>query len=30
MINDFTEMPVWQKAMDVAEKCFNIFKKRNT
>lgn len=24
MINDFTEMPVWQKAMDVAEKCFNI------
>jgi len=24
MINDFTEMPVWQKAMDVAEKCFII------
>ena len=24
MINDFTEMPVWQKAMDIAEKCFNI------
>ena len=24
MINDFTEMPVWQKAMDVAEKCFTI------
>ncbi|KAA0129229.1 four helix bundle protein [Chryseobacterium sp. SN22] len=22
MIKDFTEMPVWQKAMDVAEKCF--------
>lgn len=24
MIKDFTEMPVWQKAMDIAEKCFNI------
>ncbi|AZA72912.1 MULTISPECIES: four helix bundle protein [Chryseobacterium] len=24
MINDFTEMPVWRKAMDIAEKCFNI------
>ena len=24
MINDFAEMPVWQKAMDIAEKCFNI------
>lgn len=24
MIKDFTEMPVWQKAMDIAEKCFNM------
>ncbi|SHE56895.1 four helix bundle protein [Chryseobacterium takakiae] len=24
MIKDFTEMPVWQKAMDIAEKCFNL------
>ncbi|WP_374462049.1 four helix bundle protein [Chryseobacterium taeanense] len=24
MIKDFTEMPVWQKAMDIAEKCFKI------
>ena len=24
MISDFTEMPVWQKAMDIAEKCFEI------
>lgn len=24
MIKDFTEMPVWQKAMEIAEKCFNI------
>lgn len=24
MINDFTEMPVWQKAMNAAEKCFYI------
>lgn len=24
MINDFTEMPVWQKAMDIAEECFNL------
>ncbi|KFF22804.1 30S ribosomal protein S23 [Chryseobacterium sp. JM1] len=24
MIKDFTEMPVWQKAMDIAERCFLI------
>ena len=24
VINDFTEMPVWQKAMIIAEKCFHI------
>ncbi|UOU99781.1 four helix bundle protein [Chryseobacterium daecheongense] len=24
MIKDFTEMPVWQKAMEIAEKCFYI------
>lgn len=24
MIKDFTEMSVWQKAMDIAEKCFII------
>ncbi len=24
MISDFTEMPVWQKAMDIAEICFDI------
>ncbi len=24
MIKDFTEMPVWQKARDIAERCFNI------
>lgn len=24
MIKDFTEMPVWQKAMDIAEMCFKI------
>lgn len=24
MYKDFTEMPVWQKALDVAEKCFII------
>lgn len=24
MITDFTEMPVWQKSMDIAEKCFLI------
>jgi len=24
LIKDFTEMPVWQKAMEIAEKCFYI------
>ncbi|GAA4149356.1 four helix bundle protein [Chryseobacterium ginsenosidimutans] len=24
LIKDFTEMPVWQKAMDIAEKCFHM------
>ncbi|MEG0760931.1 four helix bundle protein [Chryseobacterium sp.] len=24
MIKDFNEMPVWQKAMDIAGKCFKI------
>lgn len=24
MMNDFTEMPVWKKTMDIAEKCFSI------
>lgn len=24
MYKDFTEMPVWQKALEVAEKCFTI------